>query len=192
MNLKLFTFFIGNIFHLYSDKVYPFEGLDTLSNSLEKVYSSEVSPKWLGISNLFWYKNHERMKDVYYLVDATTGEKRSGDTYEAIIGLLSENEKSLIGEPEDKPSVSSDASISPDRKWEYMVLDNNVYLKSLTDSKSELVQLSFDGAPGYYYHQLIWSPDSRKLSALKIRDAAVRRIPLLESSPDKQANTSLA
>lgn len=187
MNLKLLTFFvIGNIFRLYSGNVYPFDGLDTLSARLDKVYSYGVSPHWLGTSNIFWYKNHEKTRDVYYLVDATTGEKRSGATYEAIMDLLPEKDKSLLKASDNNVSSSSDKSISPDKKWKYLVLDNNVYLQSLTDIKSKPVQLSFDGAPGYYYHQLAWSPDSRKLSALKTREADVRRIPLLESSPDNQ------
>lgn len=188
MSLRLFIlFFIGNIFHSYSGNVYPFEGLDTLSRRLDKVYSSGISPNWLGESNFFWYKNHERNKDIYYLVDATTGTKESGDTYKGIIDLIPKEKRTLLKESGAENSTSSiNDNISPDKKWKCMIIENNVYVESLEGEKDKLVQLSFDGAPGYSYHQLRWSPDSKKLSAIRTRETVTRRIPLLESSPDNQ------
>jgi len=49
-----------------------------------------------------------------------------------------------------------------------------------------------DGTKGEYYSdRLMWSPDSRKLATVKVRDAQVRRIPLLESHPGTQVQPVL-
>lgn len=190
MKLRLLIlFFIGSTLQSLADNVYPFEGLDTISKRLNKVYSSGVSPQWFGKTNYFWYKNHERKEgDVYYLVNAITGEKRRSNGYEDLIKLLPDSVRMLI-KADKKNFVNNSRNndgVSPDNQWKAFVKDNNVYVKSLLNKNDVPVQLSFDGAPGYSYHQLSWSPDSKKISAVKIRETTVRRIPLLESSPDSQ------
>ncbi len=76
--------------------------------------------------------------------------------------------------------------LSPDGKWEAFIRDNNIYVCPAGNEK-ECVALTVDGSPNLYYSsRIMWSPDSKKIATVKIRDVKERRIPLIESSPDKQ------
>jgi len=75
--------------------------------------------------------------------------------------------------------------VSPDNLWEAYIKDNNIYIKRTFHE--EEIALTRDGTTNNYYSsQLIWSPDSKKLASVKIRDVETRRIPLIESAPDYQ------
>lgn len=75
--------------------------------------------------------------------------------------------------------------LSPDKQWEAYSKDNNVYVRDVADNKE--YALSRDGMKGLSYNSdLVWSPDSKKLAGLKVRDVQERRIPLLASSPADQ------
>lgn len=45
---------------------------DAVMSYSDHVYSSAVSPHWLGDSHYFWYENHEKDGNFFYLVDAET------------------------------------------------------------------------------------------------------------------------
>mgnify|MGYP000211192418 CR=1 FL=1 len=85
--------------------------------------------------------------------------------------------------------------VSPDKKWEAYVKDNNLYLSPLWDEKEkdkpkEEIALTMDGTANLRYDgwSIIWSPDSRKLATVKVRDVQERRIPLID--PARLARSS--
>lgn len=74
---------------------------------------------------------------------------------------------------------------SPDKKWTAYIKNYNVYIKPADDSME--YQLSYDGGTGEYYSSfIVWSPDSKKLIAKRVRPAEERIIHYIESSPDEQ------
>ena len=74
---------------------------------------------------------------------------------------------------------------SPDKKWTAFIKNYNVYVKSNDDNKE--YQLSYDGGTGEYYSSyIIWSPDSKKLVAKRVRPAEKHMIHYIESSPEDQ------
>ncbi|MGQ9619883.1 MAG: DPP IV N-terminal domain-containing protein [Bacteroidales bacterium] len=74
---------------------------------------------------------------------------------------------------------------SPDKKWTAFIKNYNVYIKSAEDNKE--YQLSYDGGTGEYYSSyIIWSPDSKKLVAKRVRPAEKHMIHYVESSPEEQ------
>ncbi len=74
---------------------------------------------------------------------------------------------------------------SPDSNFVAFIRDYNILVKSLQDSS--VVQLSHDGAEGEYYSSYVqWSPDSKKLAALKVRPGTKRYMYFVESSPSDQ------
>ncbi|MBD8488990.1 DPP IV N-terminal domain-containing protein [Echinicola sp. CAU 1574] len=80
--------------------------------------------------------------------------------------------------------------VSPDKTKEAYIREHNVWVKDL--SSKESTQLSFDGSPGNYYAADIqWSPDSKKLATYSVRPAEVRKLTLLESSPEDQLQPKL-
>ena len=68
---------------------------------------------------------------------------------------------------------------SPDGKWTAFVRDHNVWIRSDVGES----QLSWDGCADDRYMKLMWSPDSRKLAALRIQLIRSREITLVESRP---------
>ena len=68
---------------------------------------------------------------------------------------------------------------SPDGKWTAFVRDHNVWIRSDAGES----QLSWDGCADDRYMRLMWSPDSRKLAALRIQLVNSRQITLVESPP---------
>ena len=74
---------------------------------------------------------------------------------------------------------------SPDSLWTAMNRDNNMWLRNR--KTGEETQLSFNGAPGDYYSSaIIWSPDSKKIAAMQVREATEHLIYFVESSPRTQ------
>jgi len=86
----------------------------------------------------------------------------------------------------------TEAKASPDGKWEALVDNFNVYVRP--KGKKEGVALSFDGSEGNYYAlaSLVWSPDSTKLAAYRVRPGYNRKIQYVESSPDGQLQPKYA
>jgi dipeptidyl aminopeptidase/acylaminoacyl peptidase len=83
-------------------------------------------------------------------------------------------------------AASKGAKPSPDGKWEAFIRNYNLGLRDKA-SKAEYI-LSRDGSEGNYYtfESIAWSPDSKKLVALRLRRGYHRVIQYVESSPADQ------
>lgn len=173
---------------------------DTILKLENHVYSSAVRPNWLGESHYFWYKNREKGGSVYYLVNADNGRKEKASDKKGLSKYLKGKNKALVEELmkekktpqwEWQDDKKADPVISPDSLWEAFVQGNNLYVRDRKD-KEKAVALTMDGTQNYYYGgRIIWSPDSKKLATVKIKDVKERRIPLLESHPKTQVQPIL-
>lgn len=180
-----------------------YQRADTILKCSELVYSPAVHPEWIDSSHYFWYKNHEKEGDFFYLVNAENGKKQRAADKKGLAAFFSKKQKqlaeSLLKEEERKPDrwrrrdEAPEPVVSPDKKWEAYVKDNNLYLSPVQDEKDkekqkEEIALTMDGTTNLRYDggAIIWSPDSRKLATVKVRDVKERRIPLIESSPSSQ------
>ena len=83
-------------------------------------------------------------------------------------------------------AASAEFKASPDGKWEAFIKNFNVYIRTI-DKKDEYA-LSLDGSEGnyYVYRSLLWSPDSKKLVAARLKPGYHRMIQYIESSPADQ------
>ena len=180
-----------------------YERADTILKCSDRVYSPAIHPEWIDSSHYFWYKNHEKEGDFYYLVNAESGKKQRAADKKGLAAFFSKKQKklaeSLLKEEEKRPDrwrrreEAPVPVVSPDKKCEAYVKDNNLYLSPLWDEKEkdkpkEEIALTMDGTANLRYDgwSIIWSPDSRKLATVKVRDVQERRIPLIESSPSSQ------
>ena len=180
-----------------------YERADTILKCSDRVYSPAIQPEWIDSSHYFWYKNHEKEGDFYYLVNAESGKKQRAADKKGLAAFFSKKQKklaeSLLKEEEKRPDrwrrreEAPVPVVSPDKKWEAYVKDNNLYLSPVRDEKEkdkpkEEIALTMDGTANLRYDgwSIIWSPDSRKLATVKVRDVQERRIPLIESSPSSQ------
>ena len=175
---------------------------DTIMKCSNLVYSPAIRPEWIDSSHYFWYKNHEKEGDFYYLVNAENGKKQRATDKKGLAVFFSKKQKklaeSLLKEEEKEEKRwqregEPTPVISPDKKWEAYIKDNNLYISPVQDKEQkeqpkEEIALSMDGSTNLRYDgwSILWSPDSRKLATVKIRDVQERRIPLLESSPATQ------
>ena len=75
---------------------------------------------------------------------------------------------------------------SPDGKWEALIFNYNVTVRSV-DGREGAV-LSTDGSEGNYYstRSIVWSPDSTKIVAYRVRPGYKREVRYIESSPEDQ------
>ena len=180
-----------------------YERADTILKCSDRVYSPAIHPEWIDSSHYFWYKNHEKEGDFYYLVNAESGKKQRAADKKGLAAFFSKKQKklaeSLLKEEEKRPDrwrrreEAPVPVVSPDKKWDAYVKDNNLYLSPVRNEKEkdkpkEEIALTMDGTANLRYDgwSIIWSPDSRKLATVKVRDVQERRIPLIESSPSSQ------
>lgn len=92
------------------------------------------------------------------------------------------------GESDDQ--LSGPPVVSPDSLWEGFIKNSNVYIRA-KKGKQE-IQLSYDGSPGDYYSvYLNWSPDSKRIAAVKVRPNVKRYFYMVESSPADQLQPKL-
>jgi dipeptidyl aminopeptidase/acylaminoacyl peptidase len=150
---------------------------DSVMRRNEKVYNSFVRPHWMGDSHEFWYVNREKTGDVYYVFNAETGKKRRTDRQE---------DKSPSPRRWEERSHRDSARVtSPDKQWEAFIRGGNLVVRPV-GAPGEII-LTYDGSErNYYSSQIAWSPDSRKIATVRIRDIEERRIPLIQSSPDSR------
>ena len=174
-----------------------------------KVTSAKVQPNWTPDGERFWYQN---AKKEFVLVDAVKGTREVVAEDKLPKDAKPDNPPKKKGRDEvadeesddemffDSPfpsgrgagGVGSSAfaqpprrgSESPDGKLAAFLKDNNVWLRD-TKTKEE-TQLSTDGKADDAYGRVYWSPDSKKLVAIKTKAGGDRKVTLVESSPRTQ------
>ena len=124
-----------------------YERADTILKCSDRVYSPAIHPEWIDSSHYFWYKNHEKEGDFYYLVNAESGKKQRAADKKGLAAFFSKKQKklaeSLLKEEEKRPDrwrrreEAPVPVVSPDKKWEAYVKDNNLYLSPLWDEKEK-------------------------------------------------------
>jgi dipeptidyl aminopeptidase/acylaminoacyl peptidase len=88
-----------------------------------------------------------------------------------------------LGTMDDRPRVS------PDGRWEATVRNFNVHVRSIDPARrGEQFMLSAEGteADGYYQQSIVWSPDSKRLAAYRVKPGFRREVHYIESSPEDQ------
>jgi dipeptidyl aminopeptidase/acylaminoacyl peptidase len=81
--------------------------------------------------------------------------------------------------------------VSPDGKWEASINNYNVAIRAT--GSHDLKHISTDGSEGNYYElsSIVWSPDSTKLAAYRVKPGYHREIHYVESSPEDQLQPEL-
>ena len=76
--------------------------------------------------------------------------------------------------------------VSPDGKWEAFINNYNVAIRP--SGTRTITPLSTDGSEGNAYElsSIVWSPDSQKIAAYRVRAGYRREVHYVESSPEDQ------
>ena len=83
-------------------------------------------------------------------------------------------------------ALDARARISPDRKLEAFVQNYNVAIRPV--GGGDVVSLSADGSEGDAYdpQSIVWSPDSKRVAAYRVRPGYRREVHYVRSSPEDQ------
>jgi len=152
-----------------------FAKYDSLANRAKLVYNGAINPLWIDDVS-FCFATQET-DSVYYKVNIANKTK------------IKCSKEDLPTRPEQRRRrVREDTIASPDEKWIAFIFDNNLWIEEAENKEDKIkVKLSYDGtANNFYTNNIIWSPDSRKIAAIKRQDSPKRVIPLIESSPTSQ------
>jgi dipeptidyl aminopeptidase/acylaminoacyl peptidase len=81
---------------------------------------------------------------------------------------------------------NEEVRVSPDGKRQALVRNFNIYVRNT--GSADGTQLSTDGSEGvpYQFQTIVWSPDSMKIAAYKVRPGYSRVVHYVESSPADQ------
>lgn len=70
-----------------------YERADTILKCSDRVYSPAIHPEWIDSSHYFWYKNHEKEGDFYYLVNAESGKKQRAADKKGLAAFFSKSKE---------------------------------------------------------------------------------------------------
>jgi dipeptidyl-peptidase-4 len=79
---------------------------------------------------------------------------------------------------------------SPDGKWTVFIKNHNLYLREKTTGKESALSQDGNSEDGYS-ERVFWSPDSKKLVALRTKKGQEHKVYLIESSPRDQLQPKL-
>ncbi len=101
----------------------------------------------------------------------------------------------IDGKPIQEPRGREEGpppGLSPDGKWQAFVKENNIWVRPAKTSDGAY-QLSTDGKPGDSYDLwgLQWSPDGKKIAAMRTEAGQEHKIYMVESSPKDQVQPKL-
>ena len=146
------------------------------------LYYGAVRPVWTG-EDTFVFETNEPSGKVWYKVSGTTKTAISEDEFKE----ATKRPRPGYYDPSDESQFAFRREVkrfSPDSALVAFVRDNNVWISKADDS--EPCQLSFDGTDGEAYSEIQWSPDGKKIAALKKEVLKERQILLRVSRPDDQ------
>ena len=113
-----------------------------------------------------------------------------GEHNKVLIGVDSEKQQPPVERRRPRRCGEFNGNKSPDGKWRGYIKDYNVFV--MNDEDQQEYQLSTDGSEGDCYRdELIFSPDSKKLIAVRQKVGQRRTINIVESSPNDQLQPKL-
>ncbi len=145
-----------------------------------KIRYGTVQPVWLD-DDTFVYRTAGPDGDEWYRVDGGGRTAIGREAFEAAAGGTRRGAAAPRGPYGERRGVRA---VSPDSTRVAFVRDNNVWISKIDDSDPR--QLSFDGTEGETYVRILWSPDSRKIAALRRQVFPEREVLLRESRPEDQ------
>ena len=162
------------------DQVWP--GTEFAVKFGNDLFNGAVRPIWTG-EDSFVFETNEPAGKGWYKVSGTTKTVISEDEYKEAL----KRPRPGYYDPSDESQYAFHRDVkvaSPDSSLVAFVRDNNVWVSKADGS--EPCQLSFDGTDAEAYCEIQWSPDGKKLSALKKEVLKERQIVLRMSRPDDQ------
>lgn len=122
-----------------------YQRVDTLATINSLFYNKAVRPTWIGSTTSFWYLNHERKGDIFYLVDAQKQQKHpafNADTLAAKLAMATSakvNPAKLpftqIAFDENLLSFTFDYN---NQRWRFTASGNKLEKETTSDAKESV------------------------------------------------------
>ena len=171
----LILFSISNVFAQNNFRQ-EFASLDSLTNRSRLVHNGAFTPVWID-SVSFGFETRNVDGIAFYKVDISQQTKTK----------VSREDFPRRTERPRRPSARRDTILSPDGNIRAFIFDNNIWIEEVGENENGVkTKLSHDGTTNNFYTNIVWSPDSRKIAALKRQETPRRTIPLIESAPATQ------
>ncbi len=149
------------------------------------VLNLKVEANWSANGKQFWYRREvEKGREEFVTVNAADGARTvSGQAPWT-------GQKSEAPERRDRKAGGGRSGTSPDGKWKAIVREANVWLREIEGGAE--FQLTHEGtAIDGYREDFLWSPDSRRVVAMREVKAQEHKVYLVESSPRDQLQPKL-
>lgn len=157
-----------------------------LAESLSALLKKEISAKDLPVGDI---KFNEDGRGFTFVTDTLRITTRL-DGYELkVVETVERRSQNRKYWGDRRNEQSTEPVPSPDKSLVAYVKNSNVYIRD-NETKEE-TQLSYDGSNGFFYSNIQWSPDSKKIMAYKVRPGEERKIYFVESSPSDQLQPKL-
>ncbi len=161
---------------------------NALASLLSKEFNKEVESKAIDIRKLEFNEDLSELTFVFDEAKVSYNLKSNGLKIVDSEGGKQDSNRRYWGNRFDEKS--NPPVISPDSTMTAFIKNDNLYIKN--NATKEETQLSYDGAPGFFYSTYIkWSPDGKKIMAYKVRPGDDRKIYFVESSPEDQFQPKL-
>ncbi|OWK36697.1 S9 family peptidase [Fimbriiglobus ruber] len=150
----------------------------------DKVVRAKVEPHWYDKDTKFWYHNDlVAGKKEFVVVDVIKGTREVVAEVDLPKGA---SELPAAGPRQRRPRQDrGPRAESPDGAWTAFVKDHNIWLRERAGGAE--TQLSKNGSAGdSYTGAFFWSPDSKKIVAIRRTPGGDRRVTLVESAPKDQ------
>ena len=139
------------------------------------VFFDRVDPIWNKDGTFSYERIHPDESRSYVLVDPATGTKKE---------IERPNRPTRPKPPKPVPNeADSGAAVSPDGKWIASIQGHNLHLRNADQPESASIALSVDGTEQDAYGALFWSPDSKRIVAIRTKIGGDRKVTLVETSP---------
>ena len=146
------------------------------------LYNGSIRPIWTG-EDTFVFQTNEPSGRAWYKVTGAAKTAISEEEYQEAM----KRPRPGYYDPSDESPFAFRHEVkvpSPDSTLVAFVRDNNVWVSKIDGS--DPCQLSYDGTDGDAYMEIKWSPDGKKLAALRKEVLKERQIILRESRPSDQ------
>jgi hypothetical protein len=84
------------------------------------------------------------------------------------------------------PNDNVPPRISPDSQWQATVHNFNLYVRRVASNEGFFLSNDGSEANAYSARSIVWSPDSKRLAAYRVRPGFRREVHYVESSPEDQ------
>ena len=156
-----------------------YQRADSVAKLNSLVYSSAVRARWIGDLAEFWYLNHEKRGDIYYLVDAKEGKKREAFDQKKLAALLADETKKEVSamnlgltDLNFKNDNSGISFVYDSFRWEY-VFEKNQLSKQ---GRYEIPESRYWGDRERQRNAPIVSPDKKWEAFIRDYNVYVREV----------------